>query len=298
LFPASHVSAVLPIVLRALSKDPVKRFSDIQTFANQFEEAYKQATHDTSNRLKRRFVVALAACLLVLISLGIPLLSLSQAVSHTSIGHVQTSTPNFQATQTAAVQLYQRYTSSVPDIDATLKDQDSNEWQVIPSSTSSCVFTNSAYQASTQQVQTYMPCLEQAKMCKNCACRVELMIVKGYYGGVTVRADPVQQTGYYFMIGPDDSYKFGVLNGRVSHSLRSGLSPVINNKANQWNQLTVITRNNQLSFYINQRYIDQVSDSTFLQGMVGMVAEDLSDADGLSHPPQVMFRNVRLWSLP
>jgi hypothetical protein len=124
------------------------------------------------------------------------------------------------------------------------------------------------------------------------------MIVKGYYGGVIVRADPVQNTGYYFMIGPDDSYKFGVLDGGVFRSLRSGLSPIINNKANQWNQLTVITRSNQLSFYINQRYIDQVSDSTFLQGMVGMVAEDLSDADGLPHPAQVMFRNARLWSLP
>jgi serine/threonine protein kinase len=290
LFPASHVSAVLPIVLRALSKDPAKRFSDIQTFANQFAEAYKQAPHDTSNRLKRRFVVALTACLLVLISLGLPLLSLSQAVSHTPTKHVQTSTPNFQATQTAAIQFYRQSTNGVQAINSTLNDQDNNEWQVATSPTGSCVFTGGAYQASTQQAQTHVSCLEQAKMYKNCAFQVDLMIVNGDYGGVTVRAD--QTKGYYFLIGPDDSYKFGVLDGRVSHSLRSGLSPIINNKANQWNQLTVIALGNKLSFYINQRYIDQVSDPTSPQGMVGLVAE------GFSNPARVMFRNVRLWSLP
>ena len=290
LFPDSRVSAVLPTVAQALARDPAKRFPDIQTFANTFEEAYKQAPQQSSKRLKQTLIISLTACLLLLISLGLPLLSLSQTAFNSPTKDVRTPTPNFQAAATTAIRLYQQSTSGTPAISSTLNAQDSNQWQVTTSSTGSCLFTNGVYQASTQEPQTSIRCMAKEQQCHNCAFQADLMIVNGNNGGVIVRYDPVQKKGYYFLLGSDSSYKLGVFDGQTSHSLLVNLSSAI--KADQWNQLTVIALDNKLSIYINQQYIDEVSDTTSPQGMVGLVAE------GTLNPTQVMFRNAQLWLLP
>jgi hypothetical protein len=134
-----------------------------------------------------------------------------------------------------------------------------------------------------------MSCLEEARSFSNLACQVELRIAgtPGDYGGLLVRAS--SQGGYVFLLGTDQSYKFGI-SGRTG-TLASGFSGAIFTAATQWNQLTVMAWGSSFYLYINQHFLTTVSDASATRGLIGLSAEDDTS------PTQVMFRNVQVWSL-
>jgi serine/threonine protein kinase len=293
LFPTSPVAALLPVVIQALARDPGKRFQSVRDFSAAFEQAYIQAQARSYKPLRQVLIPGFIVCLLVLASISIPLLSLihtSQKAVPTRVAQIKTATPDLTSTAIVGNQVYQQATSGTPSFNSSLASQDSNKWQVTRGAASSCSFTKGVYQVSSQQNGTLMSCLEQAKTFKDFAFQVDLTIAStnGDYGGIIVRA--TRNISYYFLIGIDESYKFNVTN-KVD-ALTHGSSSAIYTSSNQWNQITVIAQGAEFFLYINRHFLAEVSDSSSLQGVVGLSAEDDF------HPTQVKFRNARLWQLP
>lgn len=290
LFPTSPRTALLPVVLQALARDPDRRFPNVQAFAEACEQTYKRAQDRSSRLLRRMLIAGLLVCLLVLTSIGVPLLSLVHPGQHTAPTRsvqVTTATPDLTATSTVSDQLYRSATSGTPSFSSSLAGPDSNRWQVTVSATGSCAFADGFYQVISQRVGTDMPCLEQAKPFANFAFQVDITIVNGDYGGITVQTD--QHVVYFFLLGIDQSYKFDATND--PDALASGLSPVIYSAANKSNRLTLIARGSRLFLYINQQFIQEVTLASDLQGLVGLSAE----AD--FHPTEVDFSEAQLWVL-
>jgi len=59
----------------------------------------------------------------------------------------------------------------------------------------------------------------------------------------------------------------------------------------QKNTLTVIAQGSQFDFYVNQKFLANVQDSTYSSGYVGMLVSDATTA------AEVVYTNARIWNL-
>lgn len=292
LFPDSPVAILLPVVTQALARKPDRRFRSVQDFADAFEQAYIEAQTRSYQPLKQLLLFLFLVGLLILFCVSMPLFSLihiGQKTIAPSVAQDVTVTPDLTATAFLGKQMYQRVTAGTPSFSSSLSSQDSNRWQVAGNAAGSCLFTSGVYQISSQRTGTRISCLEQARSFKNMAYQVELLIAStpGDYGGIMVRAS--QDRSYYFLIGTDESYKFGITN-KVT-ALAYGFSTAIFTSIKQWNQLAIIVQEATFYLYINKQFITAISDSSVLQGFVGLSAEDDF------YPTQVQFRNAQLWQI-
>lgn len=288
LFPASPRAALLSIMTRALARRPAQRFRSVQEFADACEQAYTLARAHPART--RPLVVLFALGLLALLSLAWPLLGSAGWQAQPTPGLPRAvSTPDITATARFAGKTYQQALSRTPTLSSSLAGQDGNNWQVATGATGSCGFVHATYQVASLRSGTRTACLEQARDFSDLACQVDLQIAStpGDYGGLSVRAS--SRSGYVFLIGTDQWYKFGVI-GRTQ-ALVAGFSTAILTSPTQWNRLTIIARGQTFYLYINQRFITAITDSSLTRGLVGLNTEDDTS------PTQVLFRAMQVWFL-
>ncbi len=176
-------------------------------------------------------------------------------------------------------------------LDDPLQDNSKGNWDITTvAGGGGCAFTEGAYHSTMPQTGSYSTCFEQTSF-SNFAYEVQMTIVKGDQGGICFRADRSKGSFYYFHINTSGLYALETYNGDRSITiLASGSSSAININLNQPNLLRAIAIGSQLSLYVNTHYLTTVTDSTYGQGQLGVVA------DNIRNPTDVAFSNVKVWT--
>jgi len=165
-------------------------------------------------------------------------------------------------------------------------------WSEGGDSLGSCDFTGGAYQVNAIQNNNGKGCVANTNF-SDFAYQVQMTIVKGDGGDIIFR-DDTRGNGYYFYIGQDGKYEFGTYNCNGNNCqlnvLRNGSSPAINTGLNQSNLVAVVASGSTIDLYVNHQKIASVSDSSYSQGQIGVVASDVNS------PTEVVFSNAKVWT--
>jgi hypothetical protein len=200
------------------------------------------------------------------------------------------------AATTAALQqhVYTQATSANPAFNDPLKQQDSNHWEEDSKAGGGCAFTNRAYHASMSQTGFFASCRELSSTFSNFVFQVQMTVLKGDRGGIIFRSANSNTNFYLFRVGQDGSYDLFLYvdtNGSNAKSLAQGFSSTIHKGLNVPNNIAVLARGSNLSFYVNQQYVTSVNDTTYKSGAIGVCADDQLN------PTEVAFNNAEVWIL-
>src|SRR5260370_22522911 len=120
-----------------------------------------------------------------------------------------------------------------------------------------------------------------------------MTIIQGDQGGIIFRANEASNKFYLFNIGVDGTYNLYLyVNNQAAHAqtLLNGSSNLIK-LVGQSNEITLVARGSSLSFYVNQQYLDGITDPTYSTGMIGVFGESKTQAT------EVAFSNIKVWTL-
>ena len=120
---------------------------------------------------------------------------------------------------------------------------------------------------------------------------MQMTILKGDAGGMLFRTDDTGNNFYYFRIGRDGSYILYLSNGNNVTTLRQKATSAIKTGLNQMNLIAVVAQGNKFDFYVNKQHVDTVTDKTYIEGRIGVAADDDNN------PTEVMFNNAMVWIL-
>ncbi len=194
------------------------------------------------------------------------------------------------ATVTARQTSYTQTISSNPTLSDSLSTADTYNWDT----GSNCFYNGGAYHIKTSQTNIVLYCAAQNTNFSNFVYRVQMTIVSGTYGGLIFRADSQNSRFYLFRVGQDGSYTlYSYVDSTGGHAktLTSGTASSIHTGYNQSNQIAVQASGNEIDLYINDTYIDSVSDATLQSGQIGVIA------DGNSTAPEVTYNNAQVWKI-
>jgi hypothetical protein len=122
-----------------------------------------------------------------------------------------------------------------------------------------------------------------------------MTLISGHSGGLVCRADSTNDKGYQFRISTDGSY---ILNriildqqGQIQsdgETVASGSSTLIQQGTNQ---LAIMAQGDTITLFINGKYVDSATDSTYHSGQIGIyVDSDASSVEGA-------FSYLQVWKL-
>ncbi|HLZ81015.1 MAG TPA: protein kinase, partial [Ktedonobacteraceae bacterium] len=153
-----------------------------------------------------------------------------------------------------------------------------------------CAFTQGAYHASMPQTHAFAPCFAQSTNFGDFAYQVQTTIMQGDQAGLIFRADAQNGMFYYFHVNRSGTFALEIINHFNSAGIiASGTSPAIKTGLNQSNLLAVKANGNNLTLYVNMQQVASVSDSTYSQGQIGVIAESIQN------PTDVAFSNAKVW---
>ena len=174
-----------------------------------------------------------------------------------------------------------------------LNDGSTNRWETGNSSYGDCRFANGAYHVSATSMHNYQFC-DASGSFSNFAFEVELTIIQGDCGGIVFRHNNGNRQTDHFDICQSGSYAV-VKNVDNSDSdiqlLQNSNSPAINTGLNHTNTIAVVASSSTLTFYINQQRIDQVQDSSYTEGSIGLMAYSVN------HATEVAYNHAKFWML-
>lgn len=126
----------------------------------------------------------------------------------------------------------------------------------------------------------------------NFTYEIQMKLIKASQAGIVFRADPTKGAFYYFHISSNGSYALETyMNYNSIHIIKRGTSSASKTGLNQTNLLTVSANGNTITLYINKQPIDSVTDDTYTQGQIGVVAENTGSTT------EAVFSNVKVWPL-
>jgi hypothetical protein len=200
------------------------------------------------------------------------------------------------AAATAALQqhVFTKATSAKPALNDPLNQQDSNHWEEDSKAGGGCAFTNQAYHATMSQTGFFASCRELSSTFSNFVFQVQMTVLKGDRGGIIFRSAKSNTNFYLFRVGQDGSYDLFLYvdtNGSNAKSLAQGYSSTIHKGLNVPNNIAVVARGSNLSFYVNQQYVTSVNDTTYNSGAIGVFADDQLN------PTEVAFNHAEVWVL-
>ena len=173
-----------------------------------------------------------------------------------------------------------------------LSQESGSKWSSHGSTDRGCQFTGSTYHVSTQQhIDYFRWCLADG-IFGNFAIAVQLTITQGDCGGITFRDDSndnfykftICQYGTYFV----DKY----MSASSPIALRTSNSSAIRSGLGQQNKIAVVASGSTMTFYVNERQVDQVNDSNYNSGKIALIA-----SPRYSHVTDVAYSNAKLWRL-
>ena len=199
-------------------------------------------------------------------------------------GHMSTTTLSPQ-------DIYSQATSGRPTLYDPMTGPNVNTWW---DQRARCNYVGGVgvYHVTAPQQQLGTVCDDQASNFSNFAFQVKITILKGDMGGVVFRSTHENLQMYKFLIGTDGTYFLNASPFKgMCKTLASGYSSAITNGLPQSNTLTVIARGSSIYLYINRQFVVQVKDSTATSGMIGLFADNETNAT------DVIFRDVKVWHL-
>ena len=199
-----------------------------------------------------------------------------------------------QLTPAEAQALYNRTTREAPSLDDVLASPDNYGWDNYSRAHTSCAFSGYTYHAAAKPGY-FSPCYAKATNYSNYIFQAQVTVVSGHSAGIVFRADSTNDEGYQFRISTDGtsilnkSY-LGSQGQYEQDTLFSGHGLSIAG-TNQPNLVSVMVRGSYISLFVNGKYMDSVSDSTYQSGQIGVYTD--SDASAVD----AAFHNVRVWKL-
>src|SRR6266566_4859953 len=163
-------------------------------------------------------------------------------------------------------------------------------WDEVTDGNGSCTFTGGAYHVATSHSGHFQPCTEAANF-SNFVYQVMMTITTGEAGGIIFRVDSTHSKFYYFRIGQDGSFEFGLSTGSGIQVLQSGTSLAIKTGLNHSNLIAVVASGSNIDLYVNHQHIAYFNDSIYSQGQLGVCAQDTS------HATEVIYSDALVWKL-
>ena len=205
-----------------------------------------------------------------------------------------TATAVAQATFTAQQNIYNQATLGSPAITDSMAQNGNLRWDEYDSSNSGgCVYAGGAYHVKELQSGYFQTCFAQASNLSNFTLQVQMTILSGDYGGIVFRSNPSSPKFYLLQFNTDgayDLYAYVSNNGNEAKSLLANVTSAMKG-LNQSNLITLIARGSQLTIFVNNQYVDAVSNSSFTTGQIGLVAYYKSNST------EVSYSNLQIWKL-
>jgi hypothetical protein len=135
-------------------------------------------------------------------------------------------------------------------------------------------------------------CQDENSSFGNAVFEIKMTIHQGDCGGMTLRYNDSTGTGYAFFVCSDGTYQFAKYSGLSAKDetiLKSGNnSGIISGQ----NTVAVVASGGNFTLYLNNTtQLDSVSDTTYSQGTIGLIANDTTNTT------EVTYSNARLWKL-
>jgi hypothetical protein len=198
---------------------------------------------------------------------------------------------NVQATATAQDRsnAYKQATSGTPTLNDPLQNGDLNNWD----SGQGCTFSNNAYVISSNQTNSFNPCLDEGANFDNFTFQVHMKISQGEGGGLVLRANNNFTQFYLFQIDNSGAYNllyYPDASGKTAMSIINGSSNNFHTGFNQDNIITITVNKDAFTIYINKQYETGASNNNLTAGMIGLIAfEDTSATT-------VQYTNAEVWA--
>jgi serine/threonine protein kinase len=331
--PPSTLSSVLSpaldaVILRALEKEPEKRFPSVLAFARAFQEALEingnldttvirpkkgeaETSANTDNpdlettklsppdiRVSKKVrgtkkVVWIVPSLVLLVLVASVI---GGGIYQTHMNQVNASATiaaNKHATSTAQAMANDPYppAGTLALSDPLSDNSRGYRWdEATVDDGSFCRFIDGAYHAAQADPRYLHQCVAEATDFRNFTFEVQMKILKGGGGGIYFRANNISGTAYYLRILRSGTYilSFFSIYGSPGKELASGFSPAIRTDLNQTNLIAVVANRNTFDFYVNNQKIGSVDDQTYSHGEVGVTADYA--------PTEVVYSNAKVWT--
>jgi hypothetical protein len=166
-------------------------------------------------------------------------------------------------------------------------------WGVANNANGGCTFANGAYEITAHQ--NYIYCPTHRASFSNFTYETRMTIKTGNtgaMGGIIFRHALGTGKNYMFFLGVDGSYEFVVNTDYSSGStLRSGMVPNFASGFNRPHTIGIVASGQEISIYVDQKQIIQVSDATYASGEIGMLSRYGSSST------TVAYTNAKVWQL-
>lgn len=154
-----------------------------------------------------------------------------------------------------------------------------------------CGFMQDGYHSTIPQANFFSPCFARATDFTNFSYQVRMTILQGDRGGLCFRASAVNGNFYYFYISSAGTYALQIYENYVlTATLAKGSSSAIKTGLNQPNLIAVVASSDSLNLYVNMQLVAKVNDSTYIDGQIGVVAEDITS------PTDIVFSHAQVWT--
>jgi transcriptional regulator with XRE-family HTH domain len=190
--------------------------------------------------------------------------------------------------------IYTQVTSGTPVINDSLSAQSNTSWDTYHNDDSSgCTFTGGALHclSTLGSYEHSLALSNNFSNLANLAIEVSATLIKGDRTEVLLRWHDHTASGYRFYLTSDGYYTFEFLDNGDEHVLISQSSSAIHTGTGQSNTMTIIARKNTFYLYINKKYVNSISDSSFSSGQIAAAS------DGKDTISEVAFSNIRVWQL-
>lgn len=223
----------------------------------------------------------------------------AQANATATTQAIATATAQGHANATATVQAVTNFyaatvTAGNPVLNDPLQnDSQSSNWDMGNSAIAgdgSCSFTGGSYHSKPPQKSSFAPCFAQGTNFSNFSFQVRMTIVQGDQGGIIFRGSYNDGTFYYFYINRGGSFALETFNHyKLTGVIQNGSSSAIQTGLNQLNLIAVVAKGSTLDLFVNMQHIASMSDGTYNQGQIGVIAESTQN------PTEVVFSDAEVW---
>lgn len=164
-----------------------------------------------------------------------------------------------------------------------------NGWDVFQDG--SCMFVQNTYQAVASS-PGITPCVAGSTHFAAFSYQVTVTINEGEQAGIIFCDEESNGNFYDFSINRNHSFSLRVFNNfnPSGKPLAQGTANAINTNLGDANILAVKMDGNAISLFINMQLVKTVNDSTYTQGSIGVIAEDINVATNAT------FSNAFVWS--
>jgi serine/threonine protein kinase len=174
-----------------------------------------------------------------------------------------------------------------------------------------CALTNSTGYVVTAPIIDPGECIEQQHTYTNFTYEVTMKFaaIKQLYsgGGITFRSSSDDRQYYYFELFRNGLYTLQICNAGDCTRTLDGYKfnkpaiPAFDAGVGATNVLAVVANNNAFAIFVNRQLVVNVTDNTYTQGHIGVMATGGNDqglrTTATSTPTTAIFSNVKVWTL-